>query len=115
MTDPVTTGAAIVATALKSAATYLPGAVGAALSLKFLGADLTLWQKATSFAAGLACAGYVAPAAIEFWHIPGEHVPALLEFLVGLFALAVVRELFVEINSADLIGTLKRRFLGSDK
>jgi hypothetical protein len=26
-----------------------------------------------------------------------------------------VRELFVEINSADLIGALKRRFLGGDK
>ena len=114
MTEPVSTTAAILAALLKTAVEYLPGAAGAALSLKFLGGALGIGQKLTSFAVGLTCAVYLAPAAIELCGIQGERVHAGIQFLVGLFALATCRELFVEINSADLIGSLKRRFLGAD-
>ncbi|WP_235922753.1 holin [Rugamonas aquatica] len=90
----------------------MPGAAGAALSLKFLGGELGVGQKITSFAVGFVCACYLAPAAIDLFSIQGGRVHAGIQFLVGLFALATCRELFVEINSADLIGSLKRRFLG---
>ena len=112
MTEPVSTVAALAGAVLKSAVAYLPGAAGAALSLQFLGQGLGLAQKLTSFAVGFVCAVYVAPAAIDLFGIHGERVHAGIQFLVGLFALATCRELFVEINSADLIGALKRRFLG---
>lgn len=112
MTEPVSTGAALAGALIKAAAAFLPGAAGAALSLQFLGQALGWLQKLTSFAVGFTCAVYLAPAAIEFFHIEGERVRAGIQFLTGLFALATCRELFVEINSADLIGSIKRRFLG---
>lgn len=111
MTEPVSS---LLAAVGKAAVEYLPGAAGAALSLKFLGGALGIGQKVTSFAVGLTCAVYLAPAAIDLFDIKGERVHAGIQFLVGLFALATCRELFVEINSADLIGSLKRRFLGPD-
>lgn len=111
MTEPVTVGA--IASALaKAAISYLPGAAGAVVSLKFLGGDLSRSQKLISFAAGFACAVYLAPAAIDFFNITGPRVHSGIEFLTGLFSMAVCRELFTEINQADIIGTLKRRFFG---
>lgn len=112
MTEPITTATALLATLAKTAIEYLPGAAGAALSLKFLGGELGFSQKLTSFAVGFTCAVYVVPAAIDLFGIQGERIHAGIQFLVGLFALATCRELFVEINNADLIGSLKRRFLG---
>jgi hypothetical protein len=114
MTEPISTTAALVAAGMKSAMVYLPGAAGAAISLKFLGHELGFWQRVTAFSIGLTCAAFVAPAAIEYLDIKGDRVHAGIQFLVGLFALAVCRELFVEINSADLIGSIKRRIFGSN-
>lgn len=115
MAEPVSTLAAITASLLKFALASLPGAAGAAVSLKFLGKDLSTSQKFLSFLIGFACAVYIAPALIDFFTISGERVHSGVEFLVGLFALAICREVFTEINSADLIGALKRRYLGGDK
>lgn len=112
MAEPVTTSAAIIATLTKAAVACLPGAAGAAVSLKFLGDNLTLSQKLISFMIGFACAIFVGPALIEFFQITGDRVHSGVEFLVGLFALATCRELFTEINNADIIGGLKRRYLG---
>lgn len=107
--------AALIATIIKSALTFLPGAAGAAVSLKFLGDGLSFSQKIISFAVGFACAVFIAPALIDLFSIGGERVHSGVEFLVGLFALATCRELFTEINSADIIGALKRRYLGGNK
>ncbi|MEC5161842.1 hypothetical protein ACFDR9_004821 [Janthinobacterium sp. CG_23.3] len=115
MAEPVSTIAALGAALIAPALAYLPGAVGAAVSLKFLGDGPSRSQKLISFAAGVACAVYVAPALIEFFSIGGAQVQAGVEFLVGLFALAIGRQLFIEINSADLIGALKRRYFGDRK
>jgi hypothetical protein len=115
MAEPVSTFAALTATLLKIALASLPGAAGAAVSLKFLGDSLSASQKFVSFLIGFACAIYIAPALIDFFSIGGDRVHSGVEFLVGLFALATCREVFTEINSADLIGALKRRYLGSDK
>lgn len=87
-----------------------PGAVGSALALKFLGEGINAWQKVTSFCVGLASAVYVGPLLIEWFSIAGAKTQSGLEFLIGLFALAVCRELFKEINEADIIGSFKRKF-----
>lgn len=87
-----------------------PGALGSALALKFLGEGISPWQKVTSFGVGLGSAMYVAPLLIEWFSITGAKTQSGLEFLIGLFALAVTRELFKEINEADIIGSFKRKF-----
>lgn len=115
MAEPVAALAAITSALAKAAISYLPGAAGAAVSLKFLGADLNRSQKLISFGVGFACAIYVAPALIELFSISGSRVHSGIEFLVGLFGLAVCRELFTEINEADIIGTIKRRYFGAEK
>jgi hypothetical protein len=115
MAEPATTITAIFAALVKAAISYLPGAAGAAVSLKFLGGELSRSQKLMSFAVGFACAVYVAPALIEMFSIEGSRVHSGIEFLVGLFGLATARELMTEINDADIIGTLKRRYFGGDK
>lgn len=115
MTEPVQTAAAIISAVAKAAVGYFPGAAGAAVSLKFLGEGLSISQKIISFLVGFACAVYIAPALIEFFNINGARVHSGVEFLVGLFALATCRELFTEINSADIIGTIKRRYFGGEK
>ncbi|WP_025918220.1 hypothetical protein [Herminiimonas sp. CN] len=115
MAEPISTAAALFSAIIKAALAYLPGAAGAAVSLRFLGEDLSFSQKIISFAIGFACAVYIAPALIDLFSIGGQRVHSGVEFLVGLFALATCRELFAEINSADLIGALKRRYLGGDK
>jgi hypothetical protein len=112
MAEPVATLAAIGAGIAKAALGSLPGAAGAAVSLKFLGGELSRSQRLISFIAGFACAIYVAPAVIDLFNISGARVHSGIEFLVGLFGLAVCRELFTEINSADIIGTIKRRYFG---
>lgn len=98
--------------AVKYMLPMLPGAVGATLALKFLGEGLSLGQRVTTFAAGMACVVYVAPAIHEAFNVTGFKMQNLIVFLVGLFGLAVCRELFREINEADIIGTLKRHYLG---
>lgn len=101
-----------IAAFLKVAWSILPGVIGASIALKFLGEDLSRWQKITSFLTGLACAVYVAPIIIELMTISSAKTQSGIEFLVGLFALAACRELFREINEADIIGTIKRRYFG---
>ncbi|TDK68735.1 holin [Sapientia aquatica] len=92
--------------------TMLPGAMGSIVALKFLGDELSFGQKLTSFFSGLACAVYVAPILLTWFSIEGERVIAGVEFLAGLFSMVTCRELFKEINHADILGALKRRYLG---
>ncbi len=110
MAEPVIVS--VWAAVVKVVIPMLPGAMGAALALKFLGEELTAMQKITSFCVGFACAVYVAPIIIELVPVMSVHAQAGTEFLVGLFALATCRELFREINDADVIGTIKAKFFG---
>lgn len=112
MAEPVTTISALVASLLKLALACLPAAAGAAVSLKFLGEGLSRSQKLVSFLVGFACAVFIAPAVIDYFNITGPRVHSGIEFLVGLFALATCRELFTEINNADIIGAIKRKYFG---
>lgn len=113
MAEPTSTFVAMCIAVLKYLLPLLPGAVGSAIALKFLGDGLNWWQKGSSFAVGLSCAIYVSPIVINWFALTGEQTHSGIEFLVGLFALATCREVFKEINEADIIGTLKRRFLGA--
>lgn len=89
--------------------------MGAVIALKFLGDGLNWWQKLTSFQAGLLCAVYVAPIVIGWFDVSGVRSSAGIEFLVGLFSLAISREIFSEINHADMIGAIKRRSFGNNQ
>jgi len=113
MPEPTSAAAAAWLAITKYLLPLLPGAMGSAVALKFLGEGLSWWQKLTSFGAGLACAIYIAPILIDWFCIAGSRTNSGIEFLVGLFALATCRELFKEINEADIIGSLKRRYLGA--
>lgn len=84
----------------------VPGAVGSALALKFLKDGIGRTQLITSFFGGLACAGYGGPAICELAKISGQHVPSLIGFFVGLFGLAIIREMFKELNESRLIGRM---------
>ncbi len=89
----------------------LPGLMGAAVSLNFLGAGMRICQRMASLAMGTACASYLAPGLVSWLALPGAPVQSALQFLVGLFALAIVREVFREID-AGLLARLRERFLG---
>ncbi|MCA8323288.1 holin [Burkholderia cepacia] len=90
----------------------VPGAVGSLIALRFIGDGLTGRQKAVSFMSGAAIAYYGGPAAVSWFAITDSGAQQAIGFLVGLFGLAVTKELFKEINNADFIGALKRRIFG---
>ncbi len=90
---------------------FLPSAVGAVFSLYCLGETLSLRQKLSTFLIGVGSAVFIGPAIIEIFAITGPKTQICIDFLVGLFALAIISETFKEIQSADLIGAIKRRFL----
>lgn len=100
---------------LKHILPLLPGAVGATIALKFLGEGLSMCQRLVAFSIGMVCVLYVAPALIEMFDVEGANTVNLVVFLTGLFGMAVTREVFKEINDADLIGALKRHYLGAKK
>lgn len=89
----------------------LPGLMGAAVSLNFLGAGMRVCQRLMSLAMGTTCASYLGPGLVSWLALPGAPVQSALQFLVGLFALAIVREVFREID-AGLLKRLRERFLG---
>lgn len=109
MAEP-TTGLAAAAGALL--AKVVPGAVGSLIALSFIGDGLTRKQKAVSFLSGAAVAYYGGPWAVSWFGITDGGAQQAVGFFVGLFGLAITKELFKEINTADIIGALKRRFLG---
>ncbi|MDN7848131.1 holin [Burkholderia seminalis] len=109
MAEPTTSLAAAAGALLVK---IVPGAVGSLITLCFIGDGLTGRQKVVSFLSGAAIAYYVGPAAVSWFAITGSGGPQAIGFLVGLFGLAVTKELFKEINNADFIGALKRRIFG---
>ena len=94
-------------------AKLIPGTLGSLSSLLFAGGDLGWKQKATSFFAGIAIAWFIAPLVIGLFGIKWNGAPESIGFVIGLFGVAFAREVFKEINDADFIGAIKRRFLGS--
>jgi len=90
---------------------WLPGALGSAMALKFLGEGIGYFQRLTSFCSGMIVSAYISPAALEYWGVAGEHIPNAINFAVGLFALAIVREVFKGINEGNFLGRLWDRLL----
>lgn len=92
----------------------IPSMAGAIVSLNFLGKGLSMYHKVSSVAVGVACAVYVAPAVIAWFGVDGKDLHASLQFLIGLFALAIGREIFREIENG-LVAKIRDKFLGGDK
>jgi hypothetical protein len=92
----------------------VPSLMGSVVSLNFLGKGLSIYHKISSVVVGVACAVYVAPAVITWFGVDGKDMHASLQFLIGLFALAVGREIFREIENG-LIAKIRDKFLGGDQ
>jgi hypothetical protein len=90
---------------------YLPAFIGAVISLQFLGKGLSIYYRISSVAIGVACAVYLAPALIVWLGIESDALTESLEFLIGLFAVAIGREIFREIEGG-LIQRIRDKFLG---
>lgn len=91
----------------------VPALMGALVSLNFVGRGLSLCHKLSSVTVGVVCAVYVAPAVIAWFGIEEEKLHASLQFLIGLFALAIGREIFREIQNG-LIAKIRDKLLGGD-
>lgn len=98
---------------LTKAIPWIPGALGSALALKFLGPGIGWLQRLISFCAGLVCSIYAAPAMAEYFEITGAHTVDAIKFATGLFGLAAVREGFKEINELKLLQTIRDKFFGA--
>ncbi|KUZ35284.1 hypothetical protein [Burkholderia territorii] len=109
MAEPTTS---VVAAAGALLIKIIPGAIGSLIALRFIGDGLTGRQKAVSFVAGAAVSYFIGPAIVTWFAITDGGAQQAIGFLVGLFGLAIAKELFKEINDADFLGALKRRFFG---
>ncbi|UQP01399.1 holin [Burkholderia multivorans] len=109
MAEPTTSAVAAAGALLVK---IVPGAVGSLIALRFIGDGLTGRQKAVSFVAGAAVSYFVGPLIVTWFAITDNGAQQAIGFLVGLFGLAITKELFKEINNADFIGALKRRIFG---
>ena len=89
----------------------VPSLAGALTSLQFLGNGLPLRHKIYSVLVGVICAAYIAPVVITWFGVRGAEMYASLQFLIALFALAIGREIFREIESG-LIQRIRSIFLG---
>ncbi|OXJ17383.1 holin [Burkholderia sp. HI2500] len=109
MAEPTTS---VLAAAGALLAKVIPGAVGSLIALRFIGDGLSGRQKAVSFVSGAAVSYFIGPLIVTWFGISDSGAQQAIGFLVGLFGLAVTKELFKEINNADFIGALKRRIFG---
>lgn len=89
----------------------IPSFFGSLVSLQFVGKDLSITHKISSVCVGTLCAVYVAPVVISWLGVDGSELHASLQFLIGLFALAIGREIFREIESG-LIARIRDKLLG---
>lgn len=92
----------------------IPSLAGSLVSLQFVGRGLSVYHKISSVCVGVTCAVYVAPMVIQWFGIDREELHASLQFLIGLFALAIGREIFRELENG-LIQKIRARLLGESK
>lgn len=87
----------------------LSAAIGAIASIPFHKEIDTLPKRA--FAVGVSAAGanYVAPLAVDYFHITTNQSGGIA-FLVGLFGLSMVQAVMRGFSNADLWGLIKSRF-----
>lgn len=67
---------------------FLPGIFGAWAGLKFA-PGISRIEKVTNIAAGMACAGFVAPAAGEVFKLSSVAMMSGLAFVIGMFGMSI--------------------------
>lgn len=72
---------------------YVPGAVGAAIGLKFSPGNSWV-ERATNVASGWACSLFITPIVVEFFKIRTQGFTYGLSFLIGLFGLSIMAAMF---------------------
>lgn len=91
---------------------FAAGALGAIVALR-LAPGASLLERVGNVAAGSACAGYFAPALVEWFEIASPGMSAAIAFGVGMFGLSVaaaVMEAIREMQLGEIItGWLRRR------
>lgn len=92
----------------------IPSLAGSLVSLQFVGRGLSVYHKVSSVCVGVTCAVYVAPVVIQWFGVDRQELHASLQFLIGLFALAIGREIFRELENG-LIQKIRARLLGEGK
>lgn len=65
-----------------------PGVVGALVGLRFA-PGISWAERVTNVAAGAACAGFVAPAASEIFHLSSVSMMSFLAFVIGMFGMSI--------------------------
>lgn len=106
MTEPTT------ASLLKLFGGLLPGALGAAIALRFNTADASNLDRSLAFAAGVGLAHYGGGALAQWYGLDGIIAEAT-RLAVGLFGLALVANVMAEIPA--LIAYARRRLLGDSQ
>lgn len=90
---------------------YLPlaaGFVGALISLKFI-EGLTLWQRASTVAAGTFVAAYCSPLTVEVMTLSTK-LEGAIAFIGGLFGMSIAGALIKAIP--EWVDAVKKRWLG---
>jgi hypothetical protein len=106
MPEPTTPAAAAI---LKVAAGLVPGAVGAAIALRFNTTDISPRQRWLSFAAGIALAHYGGGALAEQYNLTGMVADAA-RMAIGLFGLGLAAGLNAELP--QIIAAARRKLMG---
>lgn len=88
--------------------TLLPGAVGAAISLKFMPGSW--WNKALSFLGGVACSYYIGNGLIEYLNVTGKFSATAMLFTIGIFGLSIVNQ--IQQQLPEFMYALKRKWIG---
>lgn len=100
--DPTTS------TAIRVIEAVLPGAIGAAISLRFM--EGQWWNKMLSFASGVAFSYYIGNGMIEYLGIVGKFTSTAILFTIGVFGLSIVNQLQQQIP--DALRAARKRWIG---
>lgn len=91
---------------------FVAGAAGAVVALKFAPGD-TVWARIFNVAAGALCAGFFAPAAVDYFHVSAPAVQASFSFGIGMFGLSMAAAVVSAIRDIKLAeiasGWLRRK------
>ena len=108
MTEPTT----VPALAIKLLGGIVPGAVGAAIALRFNTSDLTRSRRIAAFGCSVGLAHYLGGAVVEHWALAGMVADAA-KLGTGLFGLSIVAAMITEVPT--IVAALRRRFIGESQ
>ena len=78
-----------------------PGVVGALVGLRFAPGS-SLLERLMNVAAGAACAGFVAPAAGEIFHLTSVSMMGFLAFVTGMFGMSLAASVVQALRDVQL-------------